>query len=520
MPQKMILLPTGVAVDTASNMAINVDPDKVSINKKLNVNGLLTCTDFYGNKSVSIGQSAECNVPVSINNSDLSVRNGNFRCLDEENVTIFAVGHDTVNVNAEMIVSDALICNDPETGDVVLAANSEGVLLNKKAILTDELDVAGAVKFNGGDFEYDPTTQTLTVLNLKVLGEFSNSNTTASSFTVVAQDATGGATIQAKQALDKSKLELAQKALNEANMHFEQVKLVDNIYERIKTASDNLMTANASGDKVAISNALQALEELKATQAYKNFVAAVEAIDQAQLAVDACYNELAQDEDVIDEQQPEAVVIDQTAIDNAVKAQEQEALDNAVKAEDKVVNDKLVAYQKAVADTMAKKQVLDATDSSVIDLYRSDPNAGNNPAVQAYMSALSNYNDAVAAQDTAQQEFLAALSVVLLAEQTKTNDLRQQLFTATSAYNAASQVNDIFNKLNEAGSTGDIALYESLLASPEGLEYTKAKTAVDAVYNKLAPAESKFNSYKQKVIDAFPDNYSTLLPTFFPQNVN
>jgi hypothetical protein len=84
MPQKMILLPTGVAVNNASDLAITLDPDSVSINKKLQIaQCCLNAMIFMEVKQLSICSrlSKSSGINVICNNSNLNIKERIFTML-------------------------------------------------------------------------------------------------------------------------------------------------------------------------------------------------------------------------------------------------------------------------------------------------------------------------------------------------------------------------------------------------------------------------------------------------------
>ena len=217
--QKLILLPTGIAVDDASNMVLNVDAAHVMVNKPLTVHadvkvhgGHFTCVNDNETELLSVdAYSVKVNGPITVSSGMnvassgyLNVAVGDpandehnvFQCIDQTYNQIFAVDATSVAIKKPMRVSDVISCTVAETGEPVLEVNSIGSIFYKPVNVASALDVTGAVKFNGGDFEYDPTTQTLIVNNLVVKGSFSNSNTIANSFTVVSPEGDATTTTQ------------------------------------------------------------------------------------------------------------------------------------------------------------------------------------------------------------------------------------------------------------------------------------------------------------------------------------
>ena len=180
--QKLILLPTGIAVNDTDNMVIHVDSSSVKVNQPLTVH------------------------------ADVKVQGSHFACVDENDNELLSVDEYSVNIHGPITVSSGLnignsgylnvavgdhandenngfiTCTDASTGEQVLEVNASGSHFKKSVVVDSDLDVTGAVKFHGGDLEYDPVTKTLIVHNLIVKGSFSNSNTVANSFTVVSPE--------------------------------------------------------------------------------------------------------------------------------------------------------------------------------------------------------------------------------------------------------------------------------------------------------------------------------------------
>ena len=224
--RKLILLPTGIAINEDGNQVINTrtytDDDgnarnSVNVNARLVLDGGDFDLQVLGGNDIIVGggdlrvQGGDFIVSgagdKTIQVGDPTGQDGFFSCVDTSRNKVFEVNASETVFHTPVRTLDRIDCMDSNDHHILQASseqvyiakplmcvdgrdvpsfsvNNTETSMNKPVKVNTTLDVDQKVTFNGGDFTYDPETQTLTVTNLEVLGTFSNTSNSANRFVI------------------------------------------------------------------------------------------------------------------------------------------------------------------------------------------------------------------------------------------------------------------------------------------------------------------------------------------------